>query len=203
MWTPDPELHARYFCAGKDGDLWIGTNGGGLVHLQPRTVQMFTTADGLPSDIAMAVLPAHDGRLWVGENCGLAVFDGSHFRTFGANDGMTNSCVWSLAEDRKHTIWIGSYGGGLFSYRNGAFKPVSYTHLDVYKRQIQDIFPARRFRELLVQRLPGPATLRAQTQYILAPQLRNRPLEHRRAAGSRADLPRQLRCCLLYTSRCV
>jgi ligand-binding sensor domain-containing protein/signal transduction histidine kinase len=122
MWTPDPELQARYFCAGKDSDLWIGTNGGGLVHLQPRTVQMFTKADGLPSDIAMAVLPAHDGRLWVGENCGLAVFDGSHFRTFGEKDGLTNSCVWSLAEDRQHTIWTGTYGGGLFSYRNGVFR---------------------------------------------------------------------------------
>ncbi|MGC1783529.1 MAG: two-component regulator propeller domain-containing protein [Acidobacteriaceae bacterium] len=122
MRTPDPYLHARYFYAGKDGDLWIGTNGAGLVHLQPRTVQMFTKADGLPSDIAMAVLPTHDGRLWVGENCGLAVFDGRHFRTFDQRDGLTNACVWSLAEDRQHTIWIGTYGGGLFRYRNGVFK---------------------------------------------------------------------------------
>jgi ligand-binding sensor domain-containing protein/signal transduction histidine kinase len=122
MWTPDPDLRARYFCAGRDGDLWIGTNGGGLVHLQPRTVQMFTKADGLPSDIAMAVLPARDGRLWVGGNCGLAVFDGRRFRTFNEKDGLTNSCVWSLAEDRQHTIWIGTYGGGLFRYSNGVFK---------------------------------------------------------------------------------
>jgi ligand-binding sensor domain-containing protein/signal transduction histidine kinase len=122
MWTPDPELHARYFYAGKDGDLWVGTNGGGLVHLQPRAVQMFTKADGLPSDIAMAVLPAHDGRLWVGENCGLAVFNGRYFRTFSDKDGLGNSCVWSLAEDRQHTIWIGTYGGGLFRYGNGVFK---------------------------------------------------------------------------------
>ncbi len=121
MWTPDPNLHARGFYAGKDGDLWIGTNGNGLVHLHPRAVQMFAKADGLPSDITMAVLPAHDGRLWVGANCGLAVFDGNHFRTFGERDGLTNTCVWSLAEDRRHNIWIGTYGGGLFRYESGAF----------------------------------------------------------------------------------
>jgi ligand-binding sensor domain-containing protein/signal transduction histidine kinase len=121
MWTPDPNLHARGFYAGKDGDLWIGTNGSGLVHLQLRAVQMFAKTDGLPSDIAMAVLPAHDGRLWVGANCGLAVFDGNHFRTFGEKDGLANTCVWSLAEDRRHNIWIGTYGGGLFRYESGAF----------------------------------------------------------------------------------
>ncbi|QNI33450.1 hypothetical protein H7849_05740 [Alloacidobacterium dinghuense] len=121
MWTPVPNLHARGFYAGQDRELWIGTNGSGLVHLRPRAVQMFTKTDGLPSDIAMAILPARDGRLWVGENCGLAVFDGDHFRTFDEKDGLTNTCVWSLAEDRKHTLWIGTYGGGLFQYKNGVF----------------------------------------------------------------------------------
>ena len=65
MWTLAPNLHARSFYESKDGDLWIATNGSGLVHLQPRLVRMYTAADGLQSDIAMAVLPAHDGRLWV------------------------------------------------------------------------------------------------------------------------------------------
>ena len=102
-WSPTPDLSARFFYAGKDGDLWISRlNGGGLVHLQPRTVQIFTKADGLQSDVAMDVLPAHDGRLWVGGNCGLAVFDGAHFQTFDEKAGLKNACVWSLAEDRNH-----------------------------------------------------------------------------------------------------
>jgi ligand-binding sensor domain-containing protein/signal transduction histidine kinase len=119
--NPAPNLHARSFYAGKEGDLWIGTNGNGLVHLQPRIVQMYTDADGLQTDIVMSVLTAHDGRLWVGGNCGLAVFDGNKFKTFDEKDHLLNTCVWSLAEDRKHNIWIGTYGGGLFRYRNGAF----------------------------------------------------------------------------------
>lgn len=126
MWTPAPNLHARGFYAGKDGDLWIGTNGHGLVHLRPRLIRMYTRQDGLPpSDLVMTVLAAQDGRLWVGSNCGLSVFDGSHFRNFFEKDGLTNSCVWSLAEDHLHNIWIGTYGGGLFQYRNGAFTQYS------------------------------------------------------------------------------
>jgi ligand-binding sensor domain-containing protein len=49
------------------------------------------------------------------------VFDGALFRTFNEKDGLVDSCVWALAEDHEHNIWIGSYGGGVFQYRNGAF----------------------------------------------------------------------------------
>ena len=119
--TPAPGLNAHAFYTGKDGDLWIGTNGSGLVHLQPRQVLMYTRADGLLSDIAMAVLPARDGRLWVGTNCGLAAFDGKRFQTFSERDGLKNSCVWALAEDQQRNLWIGTYGGGMFRYRDNTF----------------------------------------------------------------------------------
>jgi ligand-binding sensor domain-containing protein/signal transduction histidine kinase len=122
MWTPEPNLHTRSFYASKDGDLWYGTNGSGLVHFHPRPVTMYTKADGLQSDIAMAVLPTHDGRLWVGCNCGLAEFDGKRFRTYAEKDGLANACVWALAEDQQRNIWIGTYGGGLFRFRDGVFK---------------------------------------------------------------------------------
>lgn len=126
MWTPAPSLHARGVYAGKDGDLWIGTNGRGLVHLRPRLIRMYAQEDSLPpSDLVMTVLSAQDGRLWVGSNCGLSVFDGSHFRNFFEKDGLTNSCVWSLAEDHQHNLWIGTYGGGLFQYRKGVFTQYS------------------------------------------------------------------------------
>jgi signal transduction histidine kinase/ligand-binding sensor domain-containing protein len=119
--TPAPAVHARCFHASRDGELWIGTNGNGLVHLTRRVVRMFTQADGLPNDMVMTVLSAHDGRLWVGNNCGLAVFDGKHFTNYNEKDGLINSCVWTLAEDSKANLWIGSYGGGLFRFRDGHF----------------------------------------------------------------------------------
>ncbi len=122
--SPAPGLNAHAFYAGEDGDLWIGSNGAGLAHLQPRLVRVYTKADGLSNDIAMTVLQASDGRLWVGNNCGLAVYDGTHFKTLNERDGLLNSCVWALAEDHEHNIWIGTYGGGLFRY-NGVFKQFS------------------------------------------------------------------------------
>ena len=119
--TPADDLRPRSFYASRDGGLWIGTNGYGLVHLKRRVVRMFTAADGLPNDVAMTVLSGHDGRLWVGNNCGLSVFDGKHFKNYNEKDGLLNSCIWALAEDAKDNLWIGTYGGGLFRFRDGHF----------------------------------------------------------------------------------
>ncbi len=121
METPAPNLHARSFFAGRDGELWIGTNGIGLIHLKHRVVHMFTTADGIPNDIVMAVLASHDGKLWAGHNCGFSVFDGKQFKTYNEKDGLLNTCIWSLAEDNNHDLWIGTYGGGLFRFRDNHF----------------------------------------------------------------------------------
>jgi signal transduction histidine kinase/ligand-binding sensor domain-containing protein len=119
--TPVPGVLPRCFHADREGGFWVGTNGNGLIHLKPRIVHMFTRADGLISNIPMAVLPSHDGRLWVGCNCGLSVYDGKRFKSYIEKDGLSNSCVWSLAEDRNSNLWIATYGGGLFRFRDGRF----------------------------------------------------------------------------------
>jgi PAS domain S-box-containing protein len=112
----------RSIFADAEGNLWIGTNGDGLVRFKDRPIHMFTKADGLPSNIPMAVLSRRDGSLWVGNNCGgLSVFNGQRFRTYAEKEGLTNSCVWTLAEDHSGVLWVGTWGGGLFRFDDGHF----------------------------------------------------------------------------------
>ena len=71
----------------------------------------------------MTVLAAADGKLWAGNNCGgLSWFDGGRFQTYNEKDGLTNSCVNSVAEDSKHDLWVGTSGGGLFRFHAGHFQ---------------------------------------------------------------------------------
>src|SRR6266446_1448269 len=119
--TPAPDIRARSFYPAKDGELWVGTNGNGLIRLKHRVVRMYTSGDGLPNDTTMAVLSSHDGKIWVGGNCGLCVFEGERFKVYREKDGLLNSCVWALAEDQNRDLWIGTYGGGLFRFRDGHF----------------------------------------------------------------------------------
>ena len=51
--------------------------------------------------------------------------DGEHFRTYSEKDGLLNSCVFALAEDAAHDLWVGTYGAGAFRFHNGVFTQFS------------------------------------------------------------------------------
>lgn len=61
----------------QNGDLYLGSNGGGLLHYDPSTDQVtaVTTANGLPSDNVQSILSDEKGNIWAGTNRGLARID--------------------------------------------------------------------------------------------------------------------------------
>jgi signal transduction histidine kinase/ligand-binding sensor domain-containing protein len=121
-----PDIHARIFFVDRDGEVWIGTNGYGLIRLKRRIVRMYTRADGLATDIAMTVMPSREAGVWVGENCGLVNFQKGQFKTFANKaDGLANTCVWSIVRDASNDMWLGTWGGGLLRYRDGHFSQFS------------------------------------------------------------------------------
>ncbi len=117
-----PNIQSRWVYGDRENNLWVGTNGEGLMRFKDRPIRMFTRADGLPSNIPMTVLSRRDGSLWVGNNCGgLSVFDGKRFKTYDEKNGLSNSCVWSLAEGVSGELWVGTWGGGLFRFADDRF----------------------------------------------------------------------------------
>ena len=117
-----PNVPARTAYGDRENNLWVGTNGEGLMCFKDRPIRMFTKADGLPNNIPMTVLSRRDGSLWVGNNCGgLSVFDGQRFKTYDEKNGLSNSCVWALAEGDNGELWVGTWGGGLFRFADGRF----------------------------------------------------------------------------------
>lgn len=86
------EIRSIYFSG--NNDVWIGTNTGGLNHLDisKKTFTAFTTDDGLPNNSIYTILEDHKGFLWLGTNAGLCRFNitDHSVRNFIPRDGIQN-----------------------------------------------------------------------------------------------------------------
>lgn len=70
-----------------------------------------------------ALLQTKDGYIWVGTEAGLARFDVARYEVFNTinTSAFLIDHISSLWEDNNGTLWIGTFGGGVVSYRNGQF----------------------------------------------------------------------------------
>ena len=106
------------------GNLWIGTNGGGLIYYN-RKDSTFTRYTHNPADPASLCADVIVGlcydshhRLWIGTYYGgLDLFENGHFTHFrhqmGEPESLSDDRVWDIVEDKNGGIWIATLGGGL------------------------------------------------------------------------------------------
>ena len=61
-------------CASRDGALWIGTAGGGLLRMKDGVFVRYSRHDGLTSDRILTICQIKDGSLWIGTDAGVNRF---------------------------------------------------------------------------------------------------------------------------------
>jgi AraC-like DNA-binding protein len=109
------------FCEGKDGTLWLGSNGYGLYkriidqQTGKETFQVLTTDDGLANNSVKGIVEDQQGHLWITTNNGLSIYDPStnSFRNYGEQDGLASSSFYwnSAIKGADETIYLGSVNG--------------------------------------------------------------------------------------------
>lgn len=107
----------------RDGQIWVGTEAGGITKLMPRQLQLeFYRHDpdhpgSLSPNAVNAMYSAPDGTLYAGTvegglNCLMPHSDHFiHYTT--ANSGLPHNSVSALTADSKGNLWIGTWGSGL------------------------------------------------------------------------------------------
>ena len=110
----------------RNGDILIGTFGGGIFRLREGRFTVLVKEDKLKDNVAVAILPASDGSLWVVYSDGPhRILDG-YERTFTTADGLSSNSVLSAYADRRGTIWVETTAG-IDRLENERFVPVSTT----------------------------------------------------------------------------
>jgi ligand-binding sensor domain-containing protein len=113
------------FCllVSKSGDLWIGTEGGGVVRYRSGTFRRFATEEGLSNGFVRSVLEDHSGQFWVGTDDGLFQLQGDRLARVDGRAGIPVVAVHDIREDRRGRLWVGGSsllmlaGGRTVEYR--------------------------------------------------------------------------------------
>lgn len=78
------------------GDMWLGTNGDGVIRRRDGKTEFFKTTNGLGGDAVRGIEEDAQGNLWFGTSGGLTKYDGTSFRNYTTEHGLVGDDVWSL-----------------------------------------------------------------------------------------------------------
>ena len=99
----------------------------------------YSTAEGLPSSETYFVLQSRDGLMWFATDNGVASFDGYAFTVYNADDGLDDTVIFTLFEDKKGRIWAGGLSGRVFYFEEGRFWPYQFNNVLKGKRRQDQI----------------------------------------------------------------
>ena len=130
----------------EHGDLWIATNGTGIVVYNPVS-GMISEGPGLSSNASYCMYEDKQDRKWIGTlRGGVNIVDPNRerFRTIARNPAdphsLVNDFIFSFYESPQEHLWIGTDGGGLSIWDRKANRFTNYTHDPRNARSISDDF---------------------------------------------------------------
>jgi ligand-binding sensor domain-containing protein len=90
--------------------LWVGTWGAGLDKITAQGVEVYGRTNHLSSDWIKALAESHDGSIWAGadNNGGLFRISDGQVIHYGIRDGLVDTTISVLHEDRESNLWIGT-----------------------------------------------------------------------------------------------
>jgi PAS domain S-box-containing protein len=112
----------------REGNLWVGMIGMGLLRLRPAPLTAYGKDEGLSDSSFNTVFQDREGRVWLGGDL-LYWFDGLRFHLLpGVGD------ILAIAQTGDGDLWFGGYGG-LYRLRSGVL-----TRLKVEVSPVKSIY---------------------------------------------------------------
>lgn len=101
-----------YCIQDKEGNIWIGTGGGGLVKYNGKNFITYTTAHGLSDNFIENILQDKAGNIWVSTiSNGVSKYDGKTFTNYSVAQGLASNLVLSIAQDDDGNMWFATRTG--------------------------------------------------------------------------------------------
>ena len=118
-WGPIKGLGNGSLCEARDGSLWIGLEGNGLLRWKEPSLLHYDRTNGLGGNFVRAICEGKDGSMWIATRGGLSRYRDGEFHTFTREDGLAGTLVETLCEDGEGNLWVGT-SEGLNCFKDGA-----------------------------------------------------------------------------------
>ena len=95
----------------REGNIWIGLWGGGLIFCDSTSIRCYTEADGLPDHEISCLGEDHEGRMWIGTMAGMACMEEGQIRPI-----ETGEIVSAMVVDGQGQVWSGGDTGKMYKW---------------------------------------------------------------------------------------
>ncbi|MFC1537410.1 two-component regulator propeller domain-containing protein, partial [Gemmatimonadota bacterium] len=107
----------------SQGNVWVGTYGGGVSKFDGTNWTTYDTLDGLLDNNVRAVATDYNDNIWFGTEEGVSRFDGTVWTNYDTSNGLSDNSVNAIAIDSQGDVWVGTHGGGVSMLAGEALGP--------------------------------------------------------------------------------
>jgi ligand-binding sensor domain-containing protein/signal transduction histidine kinase len=105
--------------ADRQGGMWFGTLGDGLLLVRAGKEVAFRSPSMLPDNSVSAILEDRERNIWVGTADGLVRISAPELGLLNSRHGVSDDNVITVYTDRRGALWLTTVTGGVFRYANG------------------------------------------------------------------------------------
>ncbi|RZL18445.1 MAG: hypothetical protein EOO96_27330 [Pedobacter sp.] len=91
------------------------------VSAQTTYLPRYTSKNGLASNNCYYIHQDKKGFIWIATDAGLSRFDGTNFQNFTIEDGLPDTQILQIKEDRQGKLWFLALNGQLSYLKDGKF----------------------------------------------------------------------------------
>src|SRR5262249_31192523 len=95
----------------RDGGVWVGVPGRGVVHFHNGRTDVFNEADGLSGDSPFALFEDREGSIWVVTREGLDRFRDVVVPTYSGSQTFSNGVIASVLAATDGAVWVATFDG--------------------------------------------------------------------------------------------
>lgn len=107
----DSSVKTNKLLRDREGGIWIGTDGLGLIHVKDGKAEGVARSSGLSGNIACALFEDREGNIWFSSDKGLDRFRKQFISTLSVQSDETTDVTKSVLAAADGSMWVSTFDG--------------------------------------------------------------------------------------------